>query len=148
MPAAAMAFRQGHISPARTNYCLMLNREQLFDRALSPATSAALRTLVEQSRLTIGFPAVKELPWLEPTETPKDATVITDPDHDFIPAGQSFVKSDTGELIRNWKYGIETINTPRTQAVSGWIGGKTLQARRCHVPVRQSQGGRSHDQPR
>ena len=31
--------------------------------------------------------------------------VVTDPDHDFIPAGQSFVRSDTGELTRSWNEG-------------------------------------------
>ena len=127
MPAAAVAFRRGHISPARNNYCLMLSREQLFDQELRPRSAAALRTLVEQSRLTIGLPSVKELPWLKPTETPGDATVVTDPNHDFIPPGQWFVRSDTGELIRNWKHGIQTIDTPKTQAASGWIGGKTLK---------------------
>ena len=127
MPAAAVAFRRGHISPARTNYCLMLTRDQLFDQELNPDTSLTLRTLFEQSRLTIGLPAVKELPWLKPTETPRDATIITDPNHDYIPAGQSFVRSDTDELVHNWKYGIQTINSPKTQAVAGWIGGKTLQ---------------------
>jgi hypothetical protein len=127
MPAAALAFRQGHISPARKNYCLMLNRNQLFDRDLNCKTTAAVRTLVEQSHLSIGLPAVKELPWLEPTATPGDVTVVTDPDQNFIPTGQSFVKSDTGELLRNWKYGIQTINSPKTQAVNGWVGGKTLR---------------------
>jgi hypothetical protein len=105
----------------------MLTREQLFDRELTASSAAALRTLTEQSRLTIGLPAVKELPWLKPTETPSGATVITDPDHDYIPAGQSFVRSDTGELLHNWKFGIQTISAPKTQAVNGWVGGKTLQ---------------------
>ncbi len=41
--------------------------------------------------------------------------------------GQSFVRSDTGELLRDWKQGIQTIDTPKTQAVAGWIGGKTLE---------------------
>jgi hypothetical protein len=127
MPAAAVAFRRGHVSPARNRYCLLLDRAQLFDRELNPKTSAALRTLVEQSRLAIGMPAIKELPWLRPAEPPSDTTVVTDPDHDFIPPGQSFVRSDTGEILRNWKYGIQTINTPKTQAVSGWIGGKTIR---------------------
>ena len=127
MPAAAIAFRQGHISPARTNYCLMLNREQLFDQELNPINSATIRTLLEQSRLTIGIPAIKELDWLRPTETPANTTILTDANHDFIPAGQSFVRSDTGELLRNWKHGIQTINTPKTQSVNGWIGGKTLK---------------------
>jgi hypothetical protein len=127
MLAAAIAYRQGHISPARTNYCLMLNREQLFDQELNAINSATIRMLLEQSRLTIGFPAIKELDWLAPTETPASTTILTDPNHDFIPAGQSFVRSDTGELVRNWKYGIQTINTPKTQSVNGWIGGKILK---------------------
>ena len=127
MPAAALAYRQGHVSPAKTTYCLMLNPSQLFDQAVNPTTSATIRTLTEQSRLTIGMPTVKELPWLKASQPSADTTVVTDPDHDFIPAGQAFVRSDTGELLRNWKYGIQTIDTPKTQAVSGWIEGKTLK---------------------
>ena len=127
MPAAALVFRQGHVSPAKTTYCLMLDPGQLFDRALNPTTSATIRTLTEQSKLTIGIPSVKELPWLKATQPTDNTEVLTDPDHDFIPAGQDFVRSDTGELLRNWKYGIQTIDTPRTQAVSGWIGEKTLK---------------------
>ena len=127
MPAAALAFRQGHVSPAKTTYCLMLNQAQLFGRPLDPTTSATIRTLTEQSRLTIGMPSIKELPWLKASQPSADTTVLTDPDHDFIPAGQAFVRSDTGELLRNWKYGIQTIDTPKTQAVSGWIEGKTLK---------------------
>jgi hypothetical protein len=115
------------VSPARNHYCLMLNAAQLIDQDLSPKTAAAIRTLVEQSRLTIGMPVVKELPFLLPTKPPGDATVVTDPDHEFIPSGQSFVRSDTGEILRNWRYGIQTINTPKTQAVSGWVGGKTFR---------------------
>ena len=127
MPAAALAYRQGHVSPAKTTYCLMLNQSQLYDRSLNPATSATIRTLTEQSRLTIGMPSMKELPWLKASQPSAETTVLTDPDHDFIPAGQAFVRSDTGELLRNWKYGIQTIDTPKTQAVSGWIEGKTLK---------------------
>jgi hypothetical protein len=128
MPAAALAFRQGHVSPARNNFCLALGPAQFFDRSINPTTSATIRTLTEQSKLTIAIPAVKELPWLEPSQ-PRGATMITDPDHDFIPAGQSFVRSDTGELTRDWEHGIQTIDTERTQAVSGWIGGKLLKTR-------------------
>jgi hypothetical protein len=127
MPAAAVAFRQGHISSARTTYCLKLSPEQLLGTHLEPKNAATVRTLVEQSRLTIGIPAVKELPWLKPSEPSKDVTIVTDPNHDFIPTGQFSVRSDTGELARDWKDGIQTIDTPRTQAVSGGIGGKVLE---------------------
>ncbi len=126
MPAAAIAFRRGHISPARTTYSLKLSPTQLLGTMLNPESAATIRTLVEQSRLTIAMPAVKELPWLKPSEISGDVRILTDPDHDHIPAGQTSVRSDTGELTRSWKTGIQTINTARTQAVSGWIGGKSL----------------------
>jgi hypothetical protein len=129
MPAAALLFRRGHVSPARKTYCLIPGAEALFGRELIPGTSATIRTLAEQSKLTIGMPQVPELPWLKPSQPSGDVTTVTDPDHDYIPEGQSFVRSDTGELTRDWAQGIHTIDTPRTQAVSGWIGGKTLQTR-------------------
>ena len=115
---------------------------------LNPDSAATLRTLVEQSRLTIAMPAVKELPWLKPSEISGDVRILTDPDHDHIPAGQTSVRSDTGELTRSWKAGIQTINTPRTQAVSGWIGGKSLDLEGCDLPVQDGQGGRRAHQHR
>jgi hypothetical protein len=129
MPAAAIAYRRRHISPARTAYCLKLAPEQLFGTLLGPENTATIRTLVEQSRLTIAMPAVPELPWLKPSEPSGDVKIVTDPNHDFIPEGESQVRSDTGELSRSWKEGIQTIDTPRTQAVSGWIGGKLLETK-------------------
>jgi hypothetical protein len=129
MPAAALLYRRGHVSPASKTYCFIPDPNALFNRSLTPNTSATIRTLAEQSRLTIGMPAVPELPWLKPTKPSDDAIVVTDPDRDFIPEAQSFVRSDTGELTRDWELGIQTIDTTRTQAVGGWIGGRTLKTR-------------------
>jgi hypothetical protein len=129
LPAAAVAYRQGHIRAAKTHYYLRLTPDQLFGQELNPATTATVRTLVEQSRLTIGLPSAKELPWLKPTRQPSSAVVVTDPNRDFIPTGESSVRSDTGELVRDWNQGIQTIDSPKTQAVLGWIGGKSIQLR-------------------
>ena len=71
MPAAAILYRRGHVAPAKKTYHLALTPDQLFYNPLSPKTSATIRTLVEQSRLTIGLPAVKELPWLTPSPPPR-----------------------------------------------------------------------------
>jgi hypothetical protein len=136
MPAAALLFRRGHVSPARKTYVFRPDPSVLFGRELKPDTSATIRTLAEQSRLTIGIPEVPELPWLEPTKPSSDAIVVTDPDHDFLPPGQSFVRSDTGELTRDWERGIQTIDTPRSQAVGGWIGGQTLATRDASFAAR------------
>jgi hypothetical protein len=127
MPAAALLFRGGHVSPAKKTYCFRPDASAFFGRALTPDTSATIRTLAEQSKLTIGIPETRELPWLTPSRPSSDAILVTEPDRDFLPPGQSFVRSDTGELTRDWEQGIQTIDTTRTQAVSGWIGGKTLR---------------------
>jgi hypothetical protein len=128
MPAAALLFRQGHVKGANRTYRLDLSRQDLYYAATSPDTSATLRTLVEQSRLTIGLPDVPELDW-DAALSPRDgkAIAITDLARDFIPPGQTFVASDTGELKRDWLAGIATIDTPRSQAAFGWIGGRQLQ---------------------
>jgi hypothetical protein len=127
MPAAALLYRRGDVAPAKTTYHLALSPDTLFNRDLSPKTSATIRTLVEQSRLTIGLPAVKELPWLSPSRPPEGAIVIEDPDRDMLPEGASEIRSDTGELSRDWNRGVQTIDAPRTQSVAGWIGGKDLK---------------------
>ena len=135
MPAAALLYRRGHVRPAEKTYCLMPDAATLFGWALRPEDSSTIRTLAEQSRLTIGIPEVKELPWLKPTKPGPEAIVVTDLDRDFIPEGQDFVRSDTGELTRDWKRGIQTIDTPRTQAVVGWVGGEELRTRDASFAV-------------
>ncbi|MHC4581674.1 MAG: glycosyl hydrolase family 5, partial [Planctomycetota bacterium] len=62
-------------------------------------------------------------------------TVITDTDKDFIPAGPDFVRSDTGELTRNWVKGYQMIDTDRTQAIHGWIGGESLSLKQTSFEI-------------
>jgi hypothetical protein len=126
MPAAAIAFRRGDVKPANETYCLNLKREQLYDTDLNPTTSAAIRTLAERSKLTIGLPDVPELDWDRATQPPAGAKLVADPARDFIPPGEERVRSDTGELMRDWAKGIQTINTPRTQVAQGWLGGEAI----------------------
>ena len=135
MPAAAIAYRQGHIAPARKTYCLMLDRQQTYYQQTDPTTSAAIRTLTETGRLTIGLPDIPELEWDKGTQPGEGVEVVTDPARDFIPDGQDFVESDTGELRRDWRKGVHTVNTPKTQAVSGWIGGETIALRDVRVDL-------------
>ena len=126
MPAAALLYRQGHVSDAAKSYCLMLDREKLYMKSSHPKNMASLRTLVEQSKVTIGLPETGELEWDQQTRISGGETVVTDTDRDFIPAGRDSVRSDTGELSRNWVKGYQIIDTDKTQAVHGWIGGETL----------------------
>lgn len=125
-PAAAVAFREGHIRQAEKTYFLKLSREQVYYGGLNASNSATARTLIEQSRFTIGLPDIQELDWDEETRPDASVIVLTDPNRDFIPPGENAVDSDTGELHHDWGKGIYLIDTPKTQAASGWIGGETF----------------------
>ena len=126
MPAAAMLYRQNHVREAGTAYVFAPNKEMLFDRSISPTTSVALRTASERGKLLIALPQVPELPWLQKSIVPVDAQILRDPEQSLIPAGASEIVSDSGELKRNWSQGTFTIDTPRTQAAMGSIGGKAI----------------------
>ncbi|MHB1557167.1 MAG: glycoside hydrolase family 5 protein, partial [Isosphaeraceae bacterium] len=127
MPAAALIYRAGHVSPAKRTYCLKLDESKFFGSLVNPRTSAAIRTLAEQSKLTVAIPETRELRWLKPSRPAKNTIIVTDPNRDFLPPGGSFVQSDTGEITRDWQKGILVIDTPKSQVVSGWIGGQKIR---------------------
>ena len=129
MPAAAVMYRRGHVGRAKKTYCLKLSRKRFFFEKITADTSATIRTLAERSRLTLGLPDAPELDWDSETKPEPGVIVITDPNRDFIPKGQSYVESDTGEIRRYWQKGIQTIDTPKTQAAQGWIGGEKIKLR-------------------
>ena len=127
MPAAALAYRRGDVSPAQKTYCLQFSRKNLYMQGTHPSNAAGIRTLVEQSKLTFGLPDTPELDWDGKPELASDVEVVTEVDRDFIPSGRNVVTSDTGEIARNWMEGYQTIDTDRTQAAQGWIGGQQLE---------------------
>lgn len=127
MPAAALLYRQDHVSLAKNTYELKLNPSAFFFNEVNPTNSKTIRTLLETSRVTVTVPNTSELPWLKQNINPSNGTVIVDdPNKDFIPEGQNFVESDTNELKRDWENGVQTINTKKSQVISGWIGGKAI----------------------
>jgi hypothetical protein len=139
MPAAAVLFRRQHVRQAIKTYRFQPDRALLYGTGLSPDNSATLRTTVEQSRLVVVPPNIPEIDWDDGyagAEKPDANTiVVTAPDRDFIPAGQSKVRSDTGELERDWAAGTQTIDTPQSQAASGWIGAKRVALRDVELRI-------------
>lgn len=135
LPAAALLFRQGHVGEATSTYVFSPSREALFNQQISPANSVALRTAAERGKLVIAMPQVPELPWLEKSAIPPGAKVIVDPRQSQISENAFDVVSDSGELSRNWEQGTFTINTPRSQAAMGWIGGKTVSLANVEIAL-------------
>ena len=126
LPAAALLYRRQDAREANTTYVYTPSERDLFYRSVSPGNSAALRTAAQKGKLLIAMPATASLPWLHQTDVPSGARVLTDPDQPLIDPEADEVTSDTGELRRNWKLGIFTIDTARTQAATGWIGGRSI----------------------
>ena len=126
MPAAALLFRQGHVSEGAKTIFLSPSAEALNSQPLSPATSPAIRTLTERSRIRVVLPDIKELPWLESNKPGSDATIVQNFNADFSAPSQSNICADTGEICRDWQSGVFTVQTSRSQLAAGWIGGKQI----------------------
>jgi len=135
LPAAALLYRQGHVQEATTTYAFTPGKEQLFNQLISPHNSTALRTAAEKGKLVIVLPQTRELPWLEKSAIPAGAKVITDHKQSLINSDAAEQVSDTRELQRNWGQGTYTINTPRTQAAMGWIGGQKISLADVNIAI-------------
>ncbi len=128
MPAAALLFRRGDVAPGKKTARILVGRKDLYERARTPVNSAALRTLPELHRLVLSPADVPELSWDSPAPPVKGPSfAVRNLDRDFLGKGAKQVVSDTGELTRNWKAGFQVIDTPRTQAVQGAVGGRTFR---------------------
>lgn len=135
MPAAALMYRQGHVSEGAKTYYLDLSKDDVFGRHTGPDTSRAIRTLAARGKLRIGLPKVTELSWLKATTPPTGAEIIRSAAFDAIPRDQTKVCSDTAETCRDWKAGVLTVDTARTQLASGWIGGQPIALRDVSLDV-------------
>jgi hypothetical protein len=136
LPAAALLYRRADVSEATTTYVFAPTPDTLFNQPVSPVNSALLRTAMQKGKLQIAMPATPQLPWLQPGTIASDARVFHDPDQSLLDADASESTTDTGELKRNWKQGLYTINTPRTQAVTGWVGGESISLGKIQVQMK------------
>jgi len=126
MPASALLFRRGDVAAARKRVVVTPSREDLFFRRGYPATAFAIPTLLEQHRVSLALPAVKELPWLAPPAVGSRAERVSDLTRSFLPADATRVRSDTGQLERDFTRGVLRIDTPRSQAAVGALAGETI----------------------
>jgi hypothetical protein len=136
LPAAALLYRRADVHEATTRYVFAPTPDTLFNQPITPNNSVLLRTAIEKGKLQIAMPETAELPWLQPATLAPQAQVVKDPGRSLLDVGASESTSDTGELTRNWQQGLYTIDTPLTQAATGWLGGKTLSLADIQVQVK------------
>lgn len=125
MAVGALIFRRQDVQAGGEILYLAPQPGDFVDRPLSPRTSRAIRTLTERHRFRMAMPAVKELPWFKPAALPADARTVTDLAENFA-TGENETCADTNEFCRNWQDGVFRVDTPKTAAVTGWIGGKSF----------------------
>ncbi|MGE5558414.1 MAG: hypothetical protein ACM3WV_07360, partial [Bacillota bacterium] len=121
MPVAALLFRRD-VNEAQNKYVLKLDRQNAYFTGNNPNRCATIRTLMEKSKLSLMFADIPELNWDAEDTLDPGVTVLSDVNNDYIPVGQDYVESDTGEIRRNWSTGIQTVDTVRSQVASGWLG--------------------------
>lgn len=126
LPAAALLYRRGDVREASTTYIFAPTADSLFNQRITPANSPALRTAAEKGKLQIAMPHTRELSWLEQSALSTQAQLLHDPAQTLLDTSANESTTDTGELKRNWQKGIYRIDTPRTQAATGWIGGESI----------------------
>ena len=126
MPAAAVLYRDAHIATPTDVTVFAPSREDAYFTNSNPDHVPALRTLAESTRLSIRLPDTPELTWDTPAPTP-GATIVRDPSTTPLSADATSISTPDTQISRDWRRGILTINSPRSQAASGWIGGEPVQ---------------------
>jgi hypothetical protein len=134
LPAAALLYRRGDVAPARVQRTIALSPAQVWEDGLGPERHTALAEWVEQHRVVLALPRSPALPWLAPVGTDRAA-----PEPAPERAAGAQIRSDTGELARDIAAGVQTIDTPRTQAFSGALAGRSLAL--SGARLRAEQGG-------
>ena len=137
LPAAALLYRRGdvqssrplmYLRPGRISFSISLFRRKPRSHCAPPLRRA---NSLLQCRKTA------ELSWLKESQIPDGAQVITDPNHSLIDADATNAFSDTMELRRDWELGIYTIDTPRSQVATGWIGGKQIRLADVEIALKR-----------
>ncbi|WP_367237075.1 cellulase family glycosylhydrolase [Pseudomonas sp. Rh2] len=136
LPAAALLYRRGDVQQAQTRYVFAPSVETLFNRSISPSDSVLLRTAMEKGMLQIALPQTPQLPWLTQSDIPANAQLLHDPEQSLLDNNATQATTDTGEITRNWQQGLYTIDTPKTQVASGWLGGRSTRLSNLQVQLK------------
>ena len=113
-PAAALLFHRGDVSASRNVYEQVLGESDLYSpiEEDKPIADEPLLPLI--ARTQISFAKDSLIP---------DTRYFTS---NFINRNQKEIRADTGELKWNWGQGVFTIDTEKTQAAVGFLGGRRI----------------------
>jgi hypothetical protein len=109
---AALILRRGDVSQSTQRMTIQPELGDQEDLLRQASRIPALRLSPERHRIGIALPG-EDIPLGEKVSLDD---VLVDPQ-------QGEVLSDTGELFRSWEKGYAVIDTPRTKAVYGFLGG-------------------------
>jgi hypothetical protein len=126
-PAAALLFRNKHVTEAESIYQFAPSSQDLFYKDISARNLASLRTASEKGKLIISIPETRELPWLSPRIINEGVQSFNLEKLSFADINSESLTSDNNQLTRNWDQGTFLIDTPKTQAMTGNIGSRTIE---------------------
>jgi hypothetical protein len=134
--AGALIFRRGDVAPARQTVVMRIPEEEVWTLRWQDGgarqywNSAGFNAAIEQHKVVVALPgeSVEELDAVD-VLTPEAAYEYEHPNTELA--------SDTGQLWRDWRLGLGTIDTPRTQAAYGKLGetGRSWQTADCTFDV-------------
>jgi len=132
---AALMMRRGDIQPAKEWVSVKLPHHAEPETIIYPKDITGPRSgLMYQHRVSVRMDGMepfadREIPWDLPAGHKVDYTdageMILTEDPSYETPKQ--LVSDTGELVRDLEHSIGTVDSPRTQAVYGFIGGHSLE---------------------
>ena len=115
----ALLYRRADVQPGQLTL-LEPGKSGMYWSGYGPVNSASLRTLPEIHKVAIKLPDTLELDW-DYSQTGVGDTNMTG----LYVTGDEII-SDTAEIRRNWRYGYQTVDTPRTQFAQGWLSGQSI----------------------
>lgn len=110
MPAAALVYRLGLLSPASRTRTVKLTRAEVYEKNTSAVTDERLRPDLGSTRLRIGLPDLPMVAWDDGIE----AAGASD---------DSAAGSGEDSLEFDWRAGVARMVSPRAVMATGWIGG-------------------------
>jgi len=135
--AGALIFRRGDVSRAKQTVAFDLPEQELLTLRWENGgerqywNTAGFNCALEEHRLVVCPPGFS-------AESLKPVGTLNVEDSFAYQHPGAELRSDTGELWRNWQLGVGTLDTPRTQAAYGKLGesGKAWQTKDCSFDVK------------